>query len=175
MRVYLGAAIDTSKSDPAINFTSMTRALENYVATNFAVYNPNQAFSVYNNESVEGANFVVKVNTEALLASDLAFFVVDDNPSFGVPVEIWMAAERRIETIVWWKASKKPGLYLQSLVNNRFHICESDADLIDIFATIKSQETPTLRSKKVELKLTIPKEVVKQRGSRPGAGEGLEE
>jgi hypothetical protein len=59
--------------------------------------------------------FVVQVNTAALLAADLAVFIIDDSPTFGVPIEINQAVESGISVVVWWKASKSPGLYLGAL------------------------------------------------------------
>jgi hypothetical protein len=133
LRVYLGAPIDTTHSFPAQNFTDLLKICNDAVKEfnrEIVAYNPLTAFGC-TSRTVHDAKYVVDVNTNALINSDVGLFVVDDNPSFGVPVEIFMAAERRLEVIVWWRSAKSVGLYLTSMISARFMICTTEEQVMD--------------------------------------------
>jgi hypothetical protein len=119
MLIYLGAPIDCA-DDPGANFRELSE-LALSVFPDAVLYDPFSAF--INAKAAAGdakaVRHVVDLNERALKNSDLALFVWNDTPSFGVPLEIQFCTANNKDCMVLYKSVKDPGLYfLNALSQN---------------------------------------------------------
>lgn len=125
MKIYIGAAIDAAKSDPTTTFENLAKLCINFFPKGI-VFNPFTAYRNAANFDVTDAGtsaYVESINYHALEQSDLAVFLVEDSPSFGVPLEIAHREKQQKPCLVFYNSSKKPGIYLvNSIRRNKFGI-----------------------------------------------------
>lgn len=119
LSVYIGAAIDQSLGSADAQYNELKELIKEALGgSNFVGYSPYNAF--FGAESTRTANtnrFLVDVNLEALLNSDIAVFIWSDSPSFGVPAEILHCNQHNIPFVVWNKSTKPTGIYLQHAIS----------------------------------------------------------
>lgn len=120
MKVYAGAAIDTALGNPADQFSELMQLVqEAFGEKSVIIYNPFGAFNGNKNiTDLKDIKYLIHVNEEALLASDLAVFIWSDSPSYGVPAEIEYCYQNNKAFIVWNRSSKPAGLYMKAAVMN---------------------------------------------------------
>lgn len=124
MRVYLGSPIDTSVSeDRGSHFRALHEALkEAFGSSPFVAFNPLTAYMI--NQFVKvpetDCQYILDLNLKALEDSDLAVFYLDDSPTVGVPIEIYLAANKtpvgdQPTTFLWLNSMKSAGVVLRAL------------------------------------------------------------
>lgn len=128
-KVYLGAPIDQHSSDPGVNFKVLADvALRAFDGQPLVMFNP---FTAYMNaggpRNSQTIDYVVGTNMEALSESSLAVFMWDNQPTFGVVVEIVHCADKGIPFIILNKSGKKPGIYMEYVVSDPKISCIVDS------------------------------------------------
>jgi hypothetical protein len=125
MKIYVGAAIDSARHDPTEGYEKLS-AFCTALYPKGIVYNPFGAFrNVVNFDEADyaTAQFVESINMHALSLADLAVFLVEDTPSFGVPIEIAHRSRLQKPCLVLYNATKRPGIYLTtSISRNKFGV-----------------------------------------------------
>jgi len=140
MRIYLGAPIDCA-DDPGANYRELSE-LALSVFPDAVLYNPFTAFinAKAAASDVAAVRYVVELNEKALECSDLALFIWNDTPSFGVPLEIQFCATNNKDCMVLYKSVKDPGLYfLNALARNsaEARYSRSKDELLEYLADFK--------------------------------------
>jgi hypothetical protein len=114
--VYMGAAIDSSNENPAIQFNTLCEMVMEASGGKAVIFNPFTAFfNAGPTRSKRTNEYVVGVNGEALMSADLAVFMWSEQPTFGVPIEISNRVNAQGHCIVWNVGGKGPGIYLDHL------------------------------------------------------------
>jgi hypothetical protein len=116
MNVYIGGPIDQARSDctPQEQFAEIARLVVNGLGPDTVVFNPFSAFiNAGGAESVEDLWYIININDLALKEADLAVFVWNGSPSFGMPIEIIRRIEYSKPYIVWNRSGKRSGVYLR--------------------------------------------------------------
>lgn len=109
MRIYLGCPIDKSEN-PQKNYDEMTEVVLKAIP-DALIFNPFSAYRNVNLEDPKCHDYLIHVNREALINSDLAVFMVDKTTSFGIPIELYLCATNSINSIVWHKPEGLIGAY----------------------------------------------------------------
>jgi hypothetical protein len=122
MTFYIGAPIDTSNTDimePYDKLTALIKAAS--IKLNhpeYVIFNPFSAYRHAHTAMGAGLDYVVDTNNFALDNASIAVFIVNDQPSIGVPYEIARRAEQKRPLFVWYRGSKSPGIYLKWLLRS---------------------------------------------------------
>ena len=117
---YIGAPIDTSSSDVSEPYDKLAAVIKAAsVKLNhpeYVIFNPFSAYRHAHTAVGAGLDYVVNMNNCALDSAGIAAFIVNDQPSIGVPYEIARRAESGKPTFVWYRGSKSPGIYLKHML-----------------------------------------------------------
>jgi hypothetical protein len=115
--IYLGGAIDSASADSRAKFQEIGALIIGAFGKAVTIFNPFAAFMNANQvPSDEMDEFVVAINTKALMSADLAVFVWSGCPSFGVPYEIVMRSEQNKPIIVYNISGKPAGIYMRHVL-----------------------------------------------------------
>jgi hypothetical protein len=135
LKVYLGAPIDTALSNPEAHFAALVELVQTVVPEAIC-FNPLRAFAMVK-PCVSAMGFVRDINMYALDSAGLAVFKVTDCPSFGVPIEIERCRVSNKPAIVWYEASKKPGLYLHTMCQgSKVVLCTSKQEVLEVLTDL---------------------------------------
>lgn len=117
MLVYLGGPIDLVSDTEAKNWRS--KFAQDLAAREISSFNPATAFRYCGGSGdSRAAKKLIKINREALLASDFAVFVMDKNtPSIGTPMELLMAEENGIPHVVIWRSGGQLPAYVAGMAD----------------------------------------------------------
>ena len=117
MFVYIGFPIDSSSDSPTNNFRLLVNAVLE-VMPESVFYNPFSAF--YNvkpsQDHVSSLQKVEKINNYAIHNSNLAVFLWNGTPSFGIPLEIKYCYDNSIPFIVY-NSSGKNSVYMLNMTS----------------------------------------------------------
>jgi hypothetical protein len=127
MRVYIGAAIDNA-GGPRVNFELLTKVVLDAIP-DAVVYNPFSAFSNASSKLQDLCSFVVEINEKALTEADLAVFLWNDAPSFGLPIEIQHCKDTAKPFAVWYRSEKTPGIYLMHGLHETGFLSKEESEI----------------------------------------------
>lgn len=154
MRVYVGLPIDTSRPEhsPAEQIQEVTDLIVAALGNEVVIFNPLQAYCNVgpHTKNVWDMHYVVDVNREALIHADLAVFVWNGSPSYGIVYEMEEFQKLGRPFAVWNRTGRGLGLYLRWRLVLSEGVCVTNgADLIswlrgrlkenDVFARTSSE------------------------------------
>lgn len=115
MIVYIGSAIDTALGSPAEQFKDLASAVvEAFPDQSAVIFNPLTAYvNAQSAKTKRDLEFIVNMNTKAVMQSDIGFFSWTKSQSYGVPIEINSFANSHRPFVLWVRDGAKIGLYLQ--------------------------------------------------------------
>lgn len=103
--IYLGGAIDFLSGSEYNWRKDMSQKL---MKAGMTAYDPSGAFAHNVGGTVEQQRAVVEINKKALANCDIALFVMYSKiPSVGTPIELMMAHQMGIKTVVIWDPHEK--------------------------------------------------------------------
>lgn len=120
MKIYLGSPIDTSVSaDPGAHFVTLFEILKEAMGdTPFVAFNPMASYLINHMPGITEAScqYIFDLNTRALELADLSVFYLDDSPTVGVPIEIYLSATTKHQaSFLLLNTTKPPGVVLRAL------------------------------------------------------------
>ena len=120
MIVYIGSAIDMSLGSPHDQFAELGQAVvEGYKDKSVIVYNPLTAFiNAAKITEAHDRDFLINMNNAAIDGCDLAVFAWTNSPSYGVPLEIERCKSTLKPYVIWNRAGRSLGIYLQQTISN---------------------------------------------------------
>ena len=130
MMIYLGGPIDLAKN---VDRNIRSEMAERLSHCGFSVYNPAGAFKLPSSADMtrSDAQKVMSINKAAMFSCDHVIFMLDDStPTMGTPMEMLMAYNKGMSSVVLWLGPKdKVPTYVNAV---------SDCVTFDVDSTIEA-------------------------------------